>query len=74
MDKPLSIRKEEFESSLVQLINNSGLPAYILEPILRSYNMEVKELCRAQAEREKLQYEESLRNEEVTANEQEGQN
>lgn len=71
MDKPLSVRKEEFESSLVQLINNSGLPAYILEPILRSYNMEVKELCRVQAERERLQYEESLRNEEVTANEQE---
>lgn len=65
MDKPLSVRKEEFESSLVRLINNSGLPSYIIEPIIRAYSLEVKELCRIQTENERRQYLEALKEQET---------
>lgn len=75
MDKPLSIRKEEFEQGLVQLINNSGLPSYIIEPIMKAYSLEVKELCRTQTENERQQYREALKEQEtkdeVIANEEE---
>ncbi len=75
MDKPLSIRKEEFEQGLVQLINNSGLPSYIIEPIMKAYSLEVKELCRTQTENERQQYLEALKEQEtkdeVIANEEE---
>ena len=69
MDKPLSIKKEEFEQGLVQLINNSGLPAYIIEPILRAYTLEIKGLSEAQTNSERQQYQASLENE-VIADEQ----
>ena len=69
MDKPLSVRKEEFESSLVQLINNSGLPSYILEPIVKNYYSELKELSQIQTKQEREQYEADKSKEEVTADE-----
>lgn len=69
MDKPLSVRKEEFESSLVQLINNSGLPSYILEPIVKNYYSELKELSQIQTKQEREQYEAEKSKEEVNADE-----
>ena len=74
MDKPFSVREEEFEKGLVQLINDSGLPSYIIEPILRAYHLELKELCRVQTESERQQYLDSLNTsdlkEEVVADEE----
>lgn len=65
MDKPFSVRKEEFEKGLVQLINDSGLPSYMIEPIIRAYSLEVKELCRIQTENERRQYLEALKEQET---------
>lgn len=70
MDKPLSVKKEEFENGLVQLINNSGLPSYMIEPIMKAYSLEVKDLCRTQTENERQQYLASLESE-ATADETE---
>lgn len=70
MDKPLSVKKEEFEQGLVQLINNSGLPSYMIEPIMKAYSLEVKDLCRTQTENERQQYLASLESE-ATADETE---
>lgn len=69
MDKPLSIRKEEFEQGLVQLINNSGLPSYILEPIVKNYYIELKELSQIQTRQEREEYEAEKSKEEVAADE-----
>ena len=71
MDKPLSIKKEEFEQGLVQLINNSGLPAFILDSIFKAYALEIKELSMEQANRDRQAYLASLdEKEEVIANEE----
>lgn len=70
MDKPLSIKKEEFEQGLVQLINNCELPIYIIEPIVRAYSIELKGLNEAQTNRERQQYLASMK-EEVSADEDE---
>lgn len=70
MDKPLSVKKEEFEQGLVQLINNSGLPSYMVEPIIKALALEVKELCTAQTINDRQQYMASLESE-ATANDTE---
>ena len=70
MDKPLSIKKEEFEQGLVQLINNSGLPSYMIEPILKALHFEVKEISATQTNNDKQQYLASLESE-ATADETE---
>ena len=70
MDKPLSVKKEEFEQGLVQLINNSGLPSYMIEPILKALHLEVKEISVTQTNNERQQYLTSLESE-ATADETE---
>ena len=38
--KPMSVRRKEFICGLEVLINNSGLPLYVIEPILLdTYNL-----------------------------------
>ena len=71
MDKPLSLRIEDFERGLVQLINNSGLPVYIIEPLLRASMYEVKTLNITQINNDRQQYLASAEKE-ATADEQEG--
>ena len=40
----LIIKQEEFNKELAELINKSGLPAFIVEPILKDYYNQVVEL------------------------------
>lgn len=48
MDKPITVVRQEFMDSLVELINNSGLPAFVLTPILEGMTQRVAELERQQ--------------------------
>lgn len=57
MNKPISIIYEEFKQELATLINNSGLPPFMLESILQNYLNEVSVLTKNQYRIDKIQYE-----------------
>ncbi len=62
-EKPISVKRVEFINNLVELVNNSGLPPFVLEPILKdahiSMQMEMEKMYLA----EKKQYEEQMNKE-----------
>lgn len=58
MEKSITIVCEEFKSNFANLINNSTLPACVIEPILENYLSEIKIIARKQYEIDKKQYEE----------------
>lgn len=60
MNKPVSIVREEFKNDLINLINNSGLQLFIVEPIIQEVFMEVRSAAKTQLELDKKRYEESL--------------
>lgn len=56
--KPITVVREEFISSLCKLINNSGLPMFAVESILRDITAETKAAAQKQYEIDKKAYEE----------------
>jgi hypothetical protein len=64
MNKPTTIVYEEFKQDLANLINNSGLPAFIIEPVLRDYLNETRAIMQRQYQLDKAEYEKSLENKE----------
>lgn len=60
MNKPSTIVYEEFKQNLANLINTSGLPAFIIEPVLRDYLSEVKAMAQRQYQMDKAEYEKAL--------------
>ena len=61
--KPITIVYEEFKNELKDLINNSCLPPFILEPILRDMYNKVKIAEQQQLENDRQRYQEMLDNE-----------
>ena len=57
-EKPLTVAREEFVEDLVNLINNSGLPFFVVLDILRSTVEEVQDAAKRQYEADKAKYEE----------------
>lgn len=55
--KPISIAREEFINELANLINESGLPAFIISPILKDVLAEVQNAERVQLEQDRAFYE-----------------
>ena len=64
MDKPITIIREEVKAQIAAAINNSGLPAFVIEPILQDFLMEVRNVAARQYEYDKQQYNEFLKNKE----------
>lgn len=62
INKPIMILREEFAMNMSNLINKSGLPLFVIEPIMRDMLMEVNAGVKRQYEMEKMQYEETLKN------------
>ena len=60
MNKPITVIYEDFKQGLTNLINNSGLPAFMIEPILQDYLEEVRMVAKQQYQSDKVQYEEAL--------------
>ena len=58
--KPMSIIRQEFAEKLVNDINNSQLPLFVIEPILQNALEAVKVAAQKQYETEKAQYEQQL--------------
>ena len=57
MNKPSTIVYEEFKRGLATLINNSGLPAFIIESVLQNFLNEAMILSQRQYEFDKIEYE-----------------
>ena len=60
MIKPSTIVYEEFKQNLASLINNSGLPAFIIETVLRDYLNETQIMAQRQYIADKTAYEKAL--------------
>lgn len=63
MEKPISLRKKEFENTVVNLVNTSGLPLIIVEPILKDILGAVQAKLDQDYLQDKLNYEQSLKDE-----------
>lgn len=61
LEKPITVIRQEFINELANCINNSGLPLFMLETILRDMYIEVKDMSQKQYEFEKKQYEDALK-------------
>ena len=65
MNKPITVMYEDFKQELTNLINNSGLPAFIIEPILYNYLNETRIAMKNQYQSDKERYEKFLANENI---------
>lgn len=63
MNKPADLIVEETKESIVKIVNESGLPPFLLEPILKEIYNQVNILKKQELEQSKKQYENSLKNE-----------
>ena len=61
MNKPITLVYEEFKQSLANLINNSGLPLFVVENVLQNYLIETRSVAKQQYEFDKAEYEKSLK-------------
>lgn len=67
MDKPLTVRADEFSQSVIFLANNSGLPAFVLSGILKDIQVELVQMAQKQLREDNdkwNEYQESVKGEE----------
>lgn len=60
MNKPFSMLCEEFKQNVVNLINSSGLPPFVVESILKNHLNEVSSVAKNQYQVDKTEYEKLL--------------
>ena len=60
MNKPSTIIYEEFKHDLTALINNSGLPAFIIEPVLKDFLNEIRIMAQRQYQKDLAEYEKAV--------------
>ena len=72
IEKPMILARQEFINKLVEDINGSGLPMFVVEPILRDVYAEVKTMMQKQYEAELTRYEIQMQEMQMN-NEQQGQ-
>ena len=63
MNKPATLIYNDFRQDLAKLINDSGLPAFIIELVLQNCLHEVKAIRENQYRLDKTEYEQSLKTE-----------
>lgn len=63
MNKPANLIVEETKEGIVKIINESGLPPFLLEAILKDLYIQVNTLKLQELEKSKRQYEDSLKQE-----------
>ena len=61
INKPMSVAREELIQGITNGINNSGLPLFVIESILKELLMEVTVVAKQQMEAEKAEYEQMLK-------------
>lgn len=60
MDKPISLKLREFKNNAVSLINNSGLPLFVIEPILKDILGAVQTKVELEYQEDVVRYNQSL--------------
>ena len=60
MNKPANLIIEETKENLVKVINESGLPPFLLEPVLKDLYNQISILKQQELEKSKQEYENSL--------------
>lgn len=60
MNKPITLVIEETKTKLADIINTSGLPPFVIEPILSTFLQEAHAASKRQYEIDKLQYEQVI--------------
>lgn len=60
INKPILLRREEFTNNIIRLINDSELPVFIVEYILKDILTEVHSVTQQQFESEKVTYEKQI--------------
>jgi hypothetical protein len=56
--KPITVARDEFISDIVELCNNSGLPFFVIEDILKNLIQEIHVAAKQQLYEDKKRYEE----------------
>lgn len=56
INKPITLIRAELISNLTNSINNSSLPAFVIEPILKDLYNEVRALTQQQLEEDRKNY------------------
>lgn len=59
--KPMTVAREDFFNSAITLINESDLPAFVLEPILQNLLNDVRNIMKEQYLKDLEQYETELK-------------
>lgn len=59
--KPMSVARKEFMDEVVKLVNESGLPLFVVEPILKELHGVVQMEAENQYQKEKEAYEKMLK-------------
>ena len=57
MEKPITVARNEFGEALVSLVNNSGLPAFVMRQVLAQMDSALVQLEQAQLEQDKAEWE-----------------
>ena len=63
MNKPANLIIEETKENLVKVINESGLPPFLLEPVLKDLYNQISILKQQELEKSKQEYKDSLNQE-----------
>lgn len=61
MNKPMMVARQEFSEKLVELVNGSGVPLAVAEPILANILTLVRQSMQEQYEKEKREWDEAQR-------------
>ena len=59
--KPATLLKEDFVQNLIELCNNSGLPFFIVESIMRDILQEIHMASQRQLDADRVKYEQELK-------------
>ena len=54
--KPMTVAKEDFVNNLTDLINNSGLPAFVIESVMKDMYCEGRDVAKKQYQQDNEQY------------------
>ena len=60
IQKPITVARAEFVSGMTSLINNSGLPPFVIEPVLKDMLYDIRAMAQKQLEQDTAHYHEML--------------
>lgn len=59
-NKPITLVRDDFIKNIVELCNNSGLPFFVIEDVLKNLIQEIHSASIQQVEEDKKRYEDKI--------------